>query len=113
MRKFKVNKYIQSVEKYLKERFGEIKPEWKATIFLLQDNLDMYNKCLEKIEEVGIFDEATYKKNPLIATLKDLQATILKEVCQLGLSPYAAAKIKEDGDNEDELIKALTGEDEL
>ena len=112
MKKFNTKKYIQAVEKFLIDKYGEIKPEWEATIFLLSDNLSLYDECSKKIAEVGIFNVDQYKKNPLIATLKDLQATILKEVQHLGLSPYAASKIGSEDNSEDELLKNLIGEEE-
>lgn len=111
MKKFNTKKYIQAVEKFLIDKYGEIRPEWEATIFLLADNLSLYEECSKKIAEVGIFNVDQYKKNPLIATLKDLQATILKEVQHLGLSPYAANKIGSEDNSEDELLKNLIGDD--
>ena len=96
-------KYIKNVRKYLIGRYGKINEEWEGILLLLADNLDLYQKCKEEVEKVGIFDSSQYKKNPLLSTMKDLQATILKEIQHLGLSPYSASKIKEapEDDSED------------
>jgi hypothetical protein len=44
----------------------------------LADNLDLYDSIKESIETNGIYDASTGKKNPLLTTLKDLQASIMK-----------------------------------
>ena len=101
--------YIQSVIDYLKEKYGDVKPEWMAVIMLLADNLQLYKECLKSIKENGIYDTTTGKKNPLLTTTKDLQATIMKQVQHLGLSPYSISKIKlADEEDTDEYIEDLT-----
>ena len=88
-----------------------MKPEWASIMYLLGDNLDLYKECRDSIKQNGIFDVNTYKKNPLLSTCKDLQATIMKQIQHLGLSPYAASKIKDavEDDTED-YIESLTNE---
>lgn len=104
-------KYLKTIEKYLKEQYGEVKDEWYGVMQLLADNFDLYNKCKQSVIDNGIYDAETGKKNPLLTTIKDLQATILKEVQHLGISPYAANKIKvEAEDNSDDFIDNLTKE---
>ena len=106
MIKKEIKEYIQSVENYLKEKYGHVNEEWKAILYLLKDNLTLYEECKESIKENGIYDKQSGRKNPLLSTMKDLQATILKEVQHLGLSPYASTKIKmEENGEEDELLK--------
>ena len=101
-------------EKYLIEKYGAVKNEWRGLLILLADNLDLYFQCRDKIHETGIFDVENYRKNPLIATLKDLQATIMKQIQHLGLSPYSTTKIGNLADTSDdnELLKMLTGNDD-
>lgn len=104
-------KIIDSINKYLIEKYGEVKPEWETIMYLLGDNLDLYKECRDSIKQNGIFDVNTYKKNPLLSTCKDLQATIMKQIQHLGLSPYAAAKIKMDvEDDTEDYIESLTNE---
>ena len=106
MIKKEIKEYIQSVEDYLKEKYGHVNDEWKAILYLLKDNLTLYEECKESIKENGIYDKQSGRKNPLLSTMKDLQATILKEVQHLGISPYSSSKIKmEENVEEDELLK--------
>ena len=119
MNKKEIQKYIEDVRKYLADKYGQVFPQWEAMIFLLQDNLELYLQCRKSIKDEGIFDSNTYKKNPLLSTCKDLQATIIKQIQHLGLSPYSVSKIKiGEDDDTDDFIDALLnkkeeGKDEL
>ena len=102
-------KYIQSIINYISKKYGEVPAEWEAIIYLLADNLDLYNECKSSVKDNGIYNSNSGRKNPLLTTMKDLQATIMKQVQHLGLSPYAVSKIKDDKeDDTDEYIEALT-----
>lgn len=106
-------KYIDVVNQYLTETYGSVKPEWQAMIELLAYNLDLFKQCKKSIKDNGIYDTQTGKKNPLLTTVKDLQATIIKQVQHLGLSPYAIGKIKKDQeDDTEDYIDSLTSGDE-
>lgn len=106
MIKKEIKEYIVHVREYLTEKYGKVYPQWEAVIYLLQDNLNLYEECKQSIKENGLYDKQSGRKNPLIASLKDLQATILKEVQHLGISPYSSSKIKmEENGEEDELLK--------
>lgn len=108
MIKKEIKEYIQSVEDYLHDKYGHVNDEWKAILYLLKDNLTLYEECKESIKENGIYDKQSGRKNPLLSTMKDLQATILKQVQHLGLSPYASSKIKqEENDDSDDFINNL------
>lgn len=104
-----MGKAVEAVREYLTSKYGEVKPEWEIIISLLADNIELYKECRESIKENGIYDIETGKKNPLLTTVKDLQATIMKQIQHLGLSPYAVSKIKDaiDDDTED-YIESLT-----
>lgn len=102
------NTYIKNVEAYLKEKYGAVNAEWALVLTMLRDNVELYNNCKVELEKNGIYDATTGRKNPLLATVKDIQATIMKQVQHLGLSPYAAGKLKEnDTDDDDEFINNL------
>ena len=102
-------KLIDATEEYLKQQYGEVKPEWRIILNLLGDNLDLYKECRESIRKNGIFDPNAYKKNPLLSTCKDLEATIIKQIQHLGLSPYAQSKIKVNSeDDTEDFIDSLT-----
>lgn len=101
--------YLLKVEQYLINKYGEVNPSWEATLSLLADNLDLYGECKKSVKVNGIYDTSTGKKNPLLATMKDLQATIIKQIQHLGLSPYAESKIKTIAeDDTDDFIDVLT-----
>lgn len=101
-------KYIKNVRKYLVDRYGKVNDEWEGVLSLLADNMDLYLQCKVEIEKTGIFDATQYKKNPLLSTMKDLQATILKQIQHLGLSPYASAKINDKTeDDTDDFLENL------
>ena len=102
---------IKKITDYLVKQYGEIQPQWEMTLSLLADNLDLYIECRKSITQNGIFDTENYKKNPLLTTCKDLQATIMKQIQHFGLSPYAISKIKkEESDDSDEFIEGLVNE---
>lgn len=68
-------------------------PEWETMLMLLSDNLELYNECRESVKKNGIYNSERGLKNPLLSTMKDLQATIIKQVQHFGLSPYSASKL--------------------
>lgn len=109
MKKDKITLYIEGVNQYLKNQYGEVKPEWGTTLMVLEDTLRRYEQIKEAINTNGIYDPTTGKKNMLLASEKDYIATILKISQKLGISPWDASKIKnvEDDDSED-FIESLT-----
>ena len=101
-------KYLESVKHYLVQTYGEVRPEWMAVIQMLAYNLELLDACTKSVQENGIYDKNSGKKNPLLSTIKDLQATILKQVQHLGLSPYAVSKIRlAESDDTDDFINSL------
>jgi len=103
--------YLEKVNEYLTEKYGKVNAEWEANIMILADNLDLYKECKKSIKDNGIFDSTTGKKNPLLITIKDLQTQIEKQIKNLGLSPYAASRIKSEvEDDEEDFIESLTNE---
>ena len=95
-----INRYITSICKHLKEEYGEIRDEWKLTINILRYTLHRLMQVQEEIKRNGLFDNATFKKNPLLSTEKDLMSVILKISQKLGISPWDASKIKVNDDEE-------------
>ena len=103
--------YLEKVNEYLVSKYGKVNDEWEANLMILADNLDLYKDCKKSIKDNGIFDTRTGKKNPLLITIKDLQTQIEKQIKNLGLSPYAASRIKSEvEDVEDDFIEGLTNE---
>ena len=105
----KTKKTMKSIEAYLVAEYGEVKKEWETTLYLLADNLDLLDACKDTIESNGLFDSTTWKKNPLISTMKDCQATVLKITQRLGIDPWSKAKINmPEEDSTDDFIERLT-----
>lgn len=107
----KISKYVEGIRGYLEEKYGSIPPEWETMLLLLKDNLELYVKCKDSVKKNGIYNTEKGLKNPLLSTMKDLQASIMKQVQHFGLSPWSASKIHPDSedDNED-FIEGLTSE---
>lgn len=102
-------KTMNGVREYLSNKYGEIPQQWEVMLSLLEDNIELYQQCKKSVDENGIFNKEDFKKNPLLSTMKDLQATIIKQIQHLGLSPYAESKIRQTGeDDTDDFIEALT-----
>lgn len=93
--------YIKKVKAQLRATYGNIPEDWDLLIEMLEDELNLYNRMKNELDVTGILNEKGFK-NPLISSLKDSKALILKMVQQLGSSPWAKSKIKlaEEDDSE-------------
>ena len=105
-----MNKYIEAIQTYLVKKYGKVNDEWELSISLLADNIKLYEDCKNIVEEVGIYDYERGKRNPLLGTMKETQGVILKQIQHLGISPYAASKIRSMSEDEDveDFIDKLT-----
>lgn len=104
-------KTMKQVENYLIEKYGEIKPQWELSLSLMADNLELLQECKDSVKLNGIYSPVRAAKNPLISTIKDINATLLKIAQQLGITPWAESKIKSiDEDNTDNFIDGLINE---
>ncbi len=106
----KIEEKICAIREYLTEKYGCVEPRWESIIDQMSDNLQMIEKCKAEIEKHGIFDSESFKKNPLIATIKDLQAQVLKTAQQLGITPWSESKMKTTDNNDEALLKSIMGE---
>lgn len=101
--------YINKVKAQLKATYGKIPEDWDLLIEMLEDELNLYTRMKRELDGTGIMNTEKMIKNPLISSLKDSKALILKMVQQLGSSPWAKSKIKADEeDNTDDFIDGLT-----
>jgi P27 family predicted phage terminase small subunit len=100
---------INHVKDYLIEKYGVIQPQWELVLGLLEDNINLYKQCKASLQENGIYDVESGKKNPLLITMRDTQIQILNGVKELGLSPYASSRIKTAiNESDDDFINGLT-----
>lgn len=105
-------KYLTSVEKYLKAKYGAVNEEWEQPLMMLATNVEMFNQCKESIKNDGLMlvaKNGAYTKNPLIKVQLDAQIQITKLLQEFGLTPRAQAKINIVSDDDDEL-KDLLGD---
>lgn len=106
-------KYLNSVRRYLKEKFGRVNPEWEQPLEILGDNLELYQQCKESIKNDGLLllaKNGSMTKNPLIKVQLDAQIQITKFISEFGLSPRSASKITFNDSDEDETLKELLGD---
>lgn len=102
-------KTMKQITDFLISKYGNIEPQWEMTLNLIADNLDLLQECKESVKQNGIYSSVRGVKNPLISTIKDINATLLKLNQQLGLTPWADSKIKgTNDDTTDDFIEALT-----
>ena len=47
MKKINAKATHKNIDEYLIQRWGTVKEEWKLTIKMLLDNVEIYNKCLD------------------------------------------------------------------
>lgn len=110
-KKASVNSLVNGVKKFLVSKYGAYKSEWDTTLLILEDTLTRYEEVKLAIEEVGIYDKASGKKNMLLSTEKDLVATLMKISQKLGISPWDDSKIRiEAEDDTEDFLKGLTDE---
>lgn len=113
-----VQEYMYNAYKYLESEYGEVKAEWKGTLGLLAESLEMFYQCKDQIKKDGMLIRDRYgnpNKHPLLQIQTAYQIQILKVVKELGLSPLASSKIETkpeqvQEETAEDFIKKLTGE---
>lgn len=105
---------IESICKSLVEKFGTIKDEWLLTLSILEQHLVVRDKVfaqLKKENDMIIKDgHGRYSTHPLLKTLESTNKTILSICQELGATPKALGKLREqtDGDVSEILTNLLT-----
>lgn len=101
-----VQDYMMSAYKYLESEYGEVKAEWKGTLGLLAESLEMFYQCKDQIKKDGLLILDRYgnpNKHPLLMIQNSYQIQILKCTKELGLSPLSNSKIADKPEKEQEL----------
>jgi phage terminase small subunit len=105
----KVQKYMNYVCEFLTKKYGKVTTAWEFQISLMADQLEMYYEISKVIKETGLYNAQNMVKNPLISSLKDCTATLVKQAQQFGLSPWAESKMKDtEKDDSENFIDNLT-----
>ena len=103
--------YIKNVENYLKEKHGEIKPQWIGLLDSLAFQYNLYQLSKVGIEENGLVTQTNrgIAPNPCIKIFNDANIQVQKLVNALEISPMAESKLKiETADDTDDFLTALT-----
>lgn len=102
---------MKNIINYLKEKYKTIQMEWYTALYMLADNIEIFNQCKQQIKNDGIciIVNNIPNKHPLLKVQTDSQIQIMKILSQFGLTPYSSSKIKtfEDEDNSENFINAL------
>ena len=102
---------IEAAKSALITKYSTVKPEWNALIRLADEQFMLLDDINREIDTIGLIDQKTLKKNPLIASKKDIITSLLKIYQQLGLSPWSESKIKTADTAEDtDLLKKIMGD---
>ena len=105
-----IQNYMYVIHKFLNKKFGNINDEWIPSLFMLADNLHIFNMCKEQIKKDGLMITDRFGvlvKHPLIKVQNDAQIQIVKLLQQFGLTPYAMGKLKQVEDENDDLLNEL------
>lgn len=104
--------HINSVKKFLIEKYTNINDEWLLSLQMLENNLSIFFQCKEQIKKDGLMilnRFGVYEKHPLLKVQVDAQIQIIKLLNEFGLTPKSSAKLRtEESDESDDFIKALT-----
>ena len=108
-------KYMKTVEKFLREKYGSVQPEWDEQLHLLANNINLYGQCEDDILNRGLIIVAKNGapvRNPNVQLQLDIQKQIVKLVAEFGLSPKSVGVIdknikSDDSENEAEELADL------
>lgn len=109
----KQKEYTKEIKESLKQRYGEIKPEWNLLLGILEDSMKRLYQVKKEIDTNGLF--MGNNRNPLLTTEKELVAQILKISQKIGItSPYETASLTKmekcipEDDTTEDFIQNLT-----
>lgn len=105
-----IQNYMYVIHSFLQKKFGNINCEWIPSLFMLADNLHIFNLCKEQIKKDGIMITDRFNvlvKHPLIKVQNDAQIQIVKLLQQFGLTPYAMGKLKTSENEDDSFLDEL------
>ena len=98
------------IHSFLQKKFGNINCEWIPSLFMLADNLHIFNLCKDQIKKDGIMITDRFNvlvKHPLIKVQTDAQIQIVKLLNEFGLTPKSVGKLKQVDEENDDLLESL------
>lgn len=105
-----IQNYMYVIHSFLQKKFGNINCEWIPSLFMLADNLHIFNLCKEQIKKDGIMITDRFGvlvKHPLIKVQNDAQIQIVKLLNEFGLTPKSVGKLKQVDEENDDLLESL------
>lgn len=105
----KVEKWMEAIEAYLTKEYTAIPDAYRFQLELFKENLKQYFEIKDLLAVTGYYNAEKGLKNPLLSTMKDLNAIILKQASMFGLNYWSKSKIKvTEEDDTDSFIDKLT-----
>lgn len=102
--------FMNSVEKFIKRKYGKIEAHWEGQLALLATNYELFNQAKEEVKKNGMLVKNRFgalEKNPLLRVITDSNIQCIKLIHEFGLSPSASGKIKEIEVDDTDIIKGL------
>ena len=107
----KVQEYMQNVIDCLKQDYKDIPTSWRVSLDLIADNVDIYLKAKEDIDNNGLLRKDSHGrtfKNQCFPLMTAAQNHIIKLLQSFALTPVSRAKIK-NFDSDDMEFEQLIG----
>ena len=102
--------FMNSVEKFIKRKYGKIEAHWEGQLALLATNYELFNNAKDEVKKNGMLVTNRFgglDKNPLLRVITDSNIQCIKLIHEFGLSPSASGKIKEVESDDTDIIKGL------
>lgn len=93
MKRFDVELVIGNIRNSLEKKYGEISSDWETQLVLLENDMIMYNRTVDTIENTPMTD-VQGRRNMLIVVNRDLANQINKVLGDLGATPLASGRLK-------------------
>lgn len=92
-----ISNCIKIVKKFLKDNYGEVKPEWELSLELLKDALDLREQLRTTLRNSGLTQvnpsSGNTSVNPLLGALKEQENRIFSILKEYGLTPLSKERL--------------------
>lgn len=92
-----ISNCIKVVKKFLKDNYGEVKPEWELSLELLKDALDLREQLRTTLRNSGLTQvnpsSGNTSVNPLLGALKEQENRIFSILKEYGLTPLSKERL--------------------
>lgn len=92
-----ISNCLKVVKKFLKDNYGEVKPEWELSLELLKDALDLREQLRTTLKNSGLTQvnpsSGNTSVNPLLGALKEQENRIFSILKEYGLTPLSKERL--------------------